>query len=527
VSGGGGGDATAAAHGARRVSADAEADARGDDRGEHRGRHRASGSGRNDRPESIQVVLFATCHLAGFCFVPRFDQIILLTGLAVCERYRSAAGATGHIDPAPIKTDPIKTMRQLVEHPPVVPVCFHWTAHPEATPWRHPPHTERCPRWTCAWRWDLPRPRGVARPWVRSSVRLSRCVPLPRCHVRKFGIGSSDRRWYDRWARTPTREVTWIHPRVSRDRHTERGSVMCSTRTTRHSNSSHPFTTHVSDHLACRGFFHVISSQALFSAAAYAGYSGTSGLTFFNPQKLATLAARFGQAPETPALALTHQVVMGFQSRGFYNFRASVRLLQQAFPNKDLVLVGDGAGDALALVDGIRVHRGVGGWPGDEGFPKFVDFVIEGPNVHRWIDGTNACGFSVGKYFPPTTFRLPDCPHETNTFFFIVSGVNAHAWLQAIAEPSGVYDDRAWCPHDAPPAVRLDTSLLNFFEKAYPESHTSYLWYGLGRFPNSTHTACAYTTETFFYVIAGRRTRSSTCLVIWVRSRTGDSVGTI
>ena len=27
-----------------------------------------------------------------------------------------------------------------------------------------------------------------------------------------------------------------------------------------------------------------------------------------------------------------------------------------------------------------------------------------------------------GTYFPPTTFRLPDCPHKTDTFFFIVSG---------------------------------------------------------------------------------------------------------
>jgi hypothetical protein len=27
----------------------------------------------------------------------------------------------------------------------------------------------------------------------------------------------------------------------------------------------------------------------------------------------------------------------------------------------------------------------------------------------------------VGKYFPPNTFCLPDCPYETDTFFFIVS----------------------------------------------------------------------------------------------------------
>ena len=28
---------------------------------------------------------------------------------------------------------------------------------------------------------------------------------------------------------------------------------------------------------------------------------------------------------------------------------------------------------------------------------------------------------AVGKYFPPNTFCLPDCPYETDTFFFIVS----------------------------------------------------------------------------------------------------------
>ena len=29
---------------------------------------------------------------------------------------------------------------------------------------------------------------------------------------------------------------------------------------------------------------------------------------------------------------------------------------------------------------------------------------------------------SIGEYFPITTFRLPECPYETDTFFFIVSG---------------------------------------------------------------------------------------------------------
>ena len=31
--------------------------------------------------------------------------------------------------------------------------------------------------------------------------------------------------------------------------------------------------------------------------------------------------------------------------------------------------------------------------------------------------------FSRRKYFPPTTFRLPDCPYKTDTFFFTISCV--------------------------------------------------------------------------------------------------------
>jgi xylulokinase len=38
--------------------------------------------------------------------------------------------------------------------------------------------------------------------------------------------------------------------------------------------------------------------------------------------------------------------------------------------------------------------------------------------------GDNACA-AIGTYFPPTTFRLPDCSCDTDTFFFIVSGAGA------------------------------------------------------------------------------------------------------
>ena len=142
-------------------------------------------------------------------------------------------------------------------------------------------------------------------------------------------------------------------------------------------------------------------------------------------------------------------VVVGFQSRGFYNYKATIRIIQLAFPDHDLVLVGQ-AGDAAVLVDNHRVKRGHSGWPGDPGFPAYVDLVVEGPNVHRHVDGPRACGFQVGE--------------------------NTGAWIQSIAEPAHVYDDALWCPHNAPPAVRVDTSLAKFKERAYSERATSYLW---------------------------------------------------
>ena len=111
---------------------------------------------------------------------------------------------------------------------------------------------------------------------------------------------------------------------------------------------------------------------------------------------------REGEA--TPARG---RVVVGFQSRGFYNYKATIRLLKQAFPDHDLVLVGQ-AVDAAALVDNDRVRRGHPGWPGDPGFPAYVDLVVEGPNVHRHIDGPRACGFQVGS--------------------------NTGAWIQSIAD---------------------------------------------------------------------------------------------
>ena len=154
-----------------------------------------------------------------------------------------------------------------------------------------------------------------------------------------------------------------------------------------------------------------------------------------------------GEGEEAPAGR--RHVVVGFQSRGFYNYKATIRLLRQAFPEHDLLLVGQ-AGDAASLVDNDRVKRGHAGWPGDPGFPPYVDIVVEGPNVHRYIDGDRACGF--------------------------VAGRNTGAWIQSIAEPAHVYDDTLWCPHDAPPAVRLDTSLAKFVERAYAERSTSYLW---------------------------------------------------
>ena len=191
----------------------------------------------------------------------------------------------------------------------------------------------------------------------------------------------------------------------------------------------------------------VVARMGTSAALAWVG-GGSIASTAAHPGSLNS-SNTLGIPLESESQAHQHQVTVGFQSRGFYNYRASIRLLTQAFPNMDLVLVGD-AGDALSLVDNVRVHRGHGGKPGDAGFPEFVDFVLEGPNVHRWVDGDKACAFIVGK--------------------------NTGGWIQTVAEPSHVYDDHQWCPHDAPPAVRLDTSLAKFMERAYPESHTSYLW---------------------------------------------------
>ena len=86
------------------------------------------------------------------------------------------------------------------------------------------------------------------------------------------------------------------------------------------------------------------------------------------------------------------EVVIAFQSRGFYNYRATVRLFEQAFPDKTLVLVH--AGDAAQAARDPS-HPRVRLAP-PEAYPA-VDFVVEGPNVHRHVDGDAACGFVTGE----------------------------------------------------------------------------------------------------------------------------------
>jgi len=48
--------------------------------------------------------------------------------------------------------------------------------------------------------------------------------------------------------------------------------------------------------------------------------------------------------------------------------------------------------------------------------------------------------------------------------------------VQVVDEPEYVYGDYYWCEHAAPPAVRIDTSLMKFRQNVYNASHTSYLW---------------------------------------------------
>ena len=154
-----------------------------------------------------------------------------------------------------------------------------------------------------------------------------------------------------------------------------------------------------------------------------------------------TSGARDQLGVEPIARALQHQVVVAFQSAGFVNYHATVRLFRAAFPDKDIILVD--AGDANADVD----NRHVFARSSADGLP--VDFVVEGPNVHRWRDGANACRWTVG--------------HTVDA-----------GWLQMVNEPQYVYEDHLWCPHARAPTVRLDTTTTNM--RAYDEAHTTFLW---------------------------------------------------
>ena len=158
-------------------------------------------------------------------------------------------------------------------------------------------------------------------------------------------------------------------------------------------------------------------------------------------------------------------MVIAFQSRGFYNYRATVRLFEQAFPDKTLVLVH--AGDAAQAARDPS-HPRVRLAP-PEAYPA-VDFVVEGPNVHRHVDGDAACGFVTGER--------------------VEAG-----WLQAIAEPTGVYDDAMWCPHDRAPVARMDTSLASL--RAYDEAETTFLWTPYSQFHLLGYGADAFANRTF------------------------------
>ena len=85
------------------------------------------------------------------------------------------------------------------------------------------------------------------------------------------------------------------------------------------------------------------------------------------------------------------------------------------------------------------------------------------PMIAMWDDHeiANNPWTGGGEYFPITTFRLPDCPYETDTFFFIVSGENHqvregdyetrvraairayHEWLPTREPVSSEWDDLA------------------------------------------------------------------------------------
>ena len=101
-----------------------------------------------------------------------------------------------------------------------------------------------------------------------------------------------------------------------------------------------------------------------------------------------TSGARDQLGVEPIARALQHQVVVAFQSAGFVNYHATVRLFRAAFPDKDIILVD--AGDANADVD----NRHVFARSSADGLPSIsssrVPTCIAGATARTRADGPSA-----------------------------------------------------------------------------------------------------------------------------------------
>ena len=90
----------------------------------------------------------------------------------------------------------------------------------------------------------------------------------------------------------------------------------------------------------------ISASSMVFVGGAVASLAA---VIFMGYSPFETSGARDQLGVEPIARALQHQVVVAFQSAGFVNYHATVRLFRAAFPDKDIILVD--AGDANADVD--------------------------------------------------------------------------------------------------------------------------------------------------------------------------------
>ena len=90
-------------------------------------------------------------------------------------------------------------------------------------------------------------------------------------------------------------------------------------------------------------------------------------------------------------------------------------------------------GDTLVVSASFDGQGGATGDVSNAGSVYVYTRSIPGSANSLWTFSQNIRNPLRGTYFPITTFRLCDCPYETDTFFFIVSGENDHfGWSVAL-----------------------------------------------------------------------------------------------